>query len=222
MLIATIHIFLFQESPSPPTPTPQPVSSQTVISTLNSTTVSSKHEPSQVPPTSILKPGSGPSIHQSQSQQMQPSQNSSQSNHSQQNQNSQNQIQHNQNQHQHSQNQHQHNQIQHQHSQNQLQHAREQMQHNHSQNQQQLSQNQQPSPADTNNIAMPPAPPERGSSFAVMSMRVKESKRVSFNDAGQQQMQQHAQTQQQQQPPNTLALDESIREDPNVSYIYTV
>lgn len=128
-------------------------------------------------------------------------------------------MQHNQNQHQHSQN-HQHNQIQHQHSQNQLQHTRDQMQHNHSQNQQQLSQNQQPSPADTNN-AMPPAPPERGSSFAVMSMRVKESKRVSFNDAGQQQMQQHAQNQQQQQPPNTLALDESIREDPNVSYIHT-
>lgn len=188
-----------------------------------------------MPPTSILKPGSGPSVHQSQTQQMQLPQNQSQSNHSQQSQNSQNQMQHNQhahsqnqlqhnqnqhqhnqNQHQHNQNQHQHNQNQHQHSQNQLQHTHNQMQHNHSQNQQQLSQNQQPSPADTNN-AMPPAPPERGSSFAVMSMRVKESKRVSFNDAGQQ----HAQSPQQQQPPNTLVLDESIREDPNVSYLYS-
>lgn len=36
---------------------PQPVSSQTVISTVPSTTVSSRLEPSQTPPTSILKPG---------------------------------------------------------------------------------------------------------------------------------------------------------------------
>ena len=53
-----------------------------------------------------------------------------------------------------------------------------------------------------------PPPPERGSSFAVMSMRVKENtKRVSFDTS--------AATP--QPPPNTLQIEETKREDPNVS-----
>nr|XP_008193036.1 PREDICTED: afadin isoform X6 [Tribolium castaneum] len=49
-----------------------------------------------------------------------------------------------------------------------------------------------------------PPPPERGSSFAVMSMRAKENtKRVSFD------------TSPPQPPPNTLQLEETVREDPN-------
>lgn len=52
-----------------------------------------------------------------------------------------------------------------------------------------------------------PPPPERGSSYAVMSMRNKEgTKRVSFNDASA-----AAAT-----PPNNLQLEETVREDPNV------
>lgn len=52
-----------------------------------------------------------------------------------------------------------------------------------------------------------PPPPERGSSYVVMSMRNKEStKRVSFNDASAT-----------PQPPNTLQIEETVREDPNVS-----
>jgi hypothetical protein len=63
-----------------------------------------------------------------------------------------------------------------------------------------------------NNIQIPPPepvappPPERGSSFAVMSMRAKENtKRVSFDTS--------AATP--QPPPTTLQLEETIREDPN-------
>lgn len=60
---------------------------------------------------------------------------------------------------------------------------------------------------------MPP-PPERGSSYAVMSLRNKENtKRVSFNDAS-------AGTA--PIPPNNLQLEETVREDPNVSYFLTL
>lgn len=53
-----------------------------------------------------------------------------------------------------------------------------------------------------------PPPPERGSSFAVMSMRAKENtKRVSFDTSAAVP----------QLPPNTLQLEETVREDPNVS-----
>lgn len=52
-------------------------------------------------------------------------------------------------------------------------------------------------------VAAPP-PPERGSSFAVMSMRNKD-KRVSFNDS----------SPSTPQPPNSLHIEEPIREDPN-------
>ncbi|KAJ8948414.1 hypothetical protein NQ314_008408 [Rhamnusium bicolor] len=128
-----------KESPTPHMPMPQPVSSQTVVSTLPSTTVTSKQELSQVPPTSILKPG-GVSLN---------------NNHN-----------------------------------------------SHNNNHQQLS---QPSPPEVHSA---PPPPERGSSFAVMSMRVKDTtKRVSFNDT--------SAASPAQQPPNTLQIDETIREDPN-------
>ncbi|XP_074039626.1 adherens junction formation factor afadin isoform X2 [Leptinotarsa decemlineata] len=74
--------------------------------------------------------------------------------------------------------------------------------------QQHLQQYQgQPSPEVVN----APPPPERGSSFAVMSMRTKETtKRVSFNDvsAG-------GGISTPSQPPNTLQIEETIREDPN-------
>ncbi|CAH1973561.1 unnamed protein product [Acanthoscelides obtectus] len=84
---------------------------------------------------------------------------------------------------------------------------------------QQQQQQQQHSPIESQ--AQPPAPPERGSSFTVMSMRVKETtKRVSFNDTSANstspQQQQHSpQSPQQSQPPTTLQLDEIVREDPN-------
>ncbi|XP_076271114.1 adherens junction formation factor afadin isoform X9 [Rhynchophorus ferrugineus] len=133
-----------KESPSPQMP--QPVSSQTVISTVPSTTVSSKQEPSQVPPTSILKPGGvntnqiPPVI------------------------NSQREV---------------------------------------------LSTNQGPiSPTETT----APPPPERGSSFAVMSMRAKDGvgKRVSFDPVSTQNN-----VQQTPQIPTSLPVEESVREDPN-------
>ncbi|KAK9888640.1 hypothetical protein WA026_000868 [Henosepilachna vigintioctopunctata] len=61
----------------------------------------------------------------------------------------------------------------------------------------------QNSPTET----IAPPPPERGSSFAVMSMRAKENtKRVSFNDTT---------SPTNPQPPSTLHFDETIREDPN-------
>lgn len=121
-------------------PMPQPVSSQTVVSTLTATTVTSKPESSQIPPTSILKPG-GSNLN------------------------------------------------------------------NNNTNNQQRS---QPSPPESNNA---PPPPERGSSFAVMSMRAKETtKRVSFNDAS---------VSPPQPPPSTLQIEETIREDPNVSALIT-
>lgn len=64
----------------------------------------------------------------------------------------------------------------------------------------------QPEPS----VAPPPPPPERGSSYTVMSMRNKEStKRVSFDTAPVS----VANT------PSSLQLDETVREDPNVSYI---
>jgi hypothetical protein len=70
-----------------------------------------------------------------------------------------------------------------------------------------------------NNIQIPPPepvappPPERGSSFAVMSMRAKENtKRVSFDTS--------AATP--QPPPTTLQLEETIREDPNVTKVFVV
>ncbi|KAG5890255.1 hypothetical protein JTB14_030182 [Gonioctena quinquepunctata] len=81
------------------------------------------------------------------------------------------------------------------------------------QQQQQQNQNQQqyqgqPSPPE---VANAPPPPERGSSFAVMSMRTKETtKRVSFNDVsagGGNSTPAH--------PPSTLQIEETIREDPN-------
>nr|CAH7751362.1 unnamed protein product [Callosobruchus chinensis] len=101
------------------------------------------------------------------------------------------------------------------HSQPQLQQPQQQQQ----QPQQQPQPQQQHSP--TESLAQPPAPPERGSSFAVMSMRVKETpKRVSFNDTSANssppQQQQHSpQSPQQSQPPTTLQLEETVREDPN-------
>lgn len=56
--------------------------------------------------------------------------------------------------------------------------------------------------------APPPPPPERGSSYTVMSMRNKEStKRVSFDTA----------PVSVSNTPSSLQLDETIREDPNVS-----
>ncbi|KAJ8917520.1 hypothetical protein NQ315_005569 [Exocentrus adspersus] len=65
-------------------------------------------------------------------------------------------------------------------------------------------QRSQPSPPESNSA---PPPPERGSSFAVMSMRAKETtKRVSFNDAS---------VSPPQPPPSTLQIEETIREDPN-------
>ena len=52
-----------------------------------------------------------------------------------------------------------------------------------------------------------PPPPERGSSYTVMSLRNKEgTKRVSFNDASAT-----------PQPPTNLQIEETVREDPNVS-----
>ncbi|XP_056630189.1 afadin isoform X2 [Diorhabda sublineata] len=71
-------------------------------------------------------------------------------------------------------------------------------------------QTQQPSPPEVDSA---PPPPERGSSFTVMSMRTKEStKRVSFNDASAAAATNSASP---IQPPNTLQLEETIREDPN-------
>ncbi|XP_030761421.1 afadin isoform X2 [Sitophilus oryzae] len=129
---------------------PQPVSSQTVITSVPSTTVSSKQEPTHVPPTSILKPGGV-------NQQAPPP------------------VINNNN------------------------HQREV----HVTNQ---------GPASPTEISAPP-PPERGSSFAIMSLRAKEgvSKRVSFDPAS---------TQNNIQPPpqvpNTLPIEETTkREDPN-------
>ncbi|KAI4465248.1 afadin [Holotrichia oblita] len=64
--------------------------------------------------------------------------------------------------------------------------------------------NQQPPPEP-----QAPPPPERGSSYAVMSLRNKEgTKRVSFNDASAT-----------PQPPTNLQIEETVREDPNVSMI---
>ncbi|XP_049822750.1 afadin isoform X1 [Aethina tumida] len=121
-----------KESPTPHLP--QAVSSQTVISTLTATTVSSKLEPSQAPPTSILKPGVSQTT------------NSTPNN---------------------------------------------------------INNHQQHSPIET----VAPPPPERGSSFAVMSMRAKENtKRVSFDTSA---------TPVSQPAPNNLQLEETIREDPN-------
>ncbi|XP_072396641.1 afadin isoform X2 [Diabrotica undecimpunctata] len=58
-----------------------------------------------------------------------------------------------------------------------------------------------------------PPPPERGSSFTIMSMRTKETtKRVSFNDAS---AAAAAASVTPVQPPNTLQIEETIREDPN-------
>lgn len=63
---------------------------------------------------------------------------------------------------------------------------------------------QEPVPA----VAPPPPPPERGSSYTVMSMRNKEStKRVSFDTA----------PVSVSNTPSSLQLDDTIREDPNVS-----
>lgn len=57
-------------------------------------------------------------------------------------------------------------------------------------------------------VAAPPPPPERGSSYTVMSMRNKETtKRVSFDTA----------PVSVSNTPSTLQLEETIREDPNVS-----
>lgn len=57
-------------------------------------------------------------------------------------------------------------------------------------------------------VAAPPPPPERGSSYTVMSMRNKETtKRVSFETA----------PVSVSNTPSTLQLEETIREDPNVS-----
>ncbi|KAJ8958851.1 hypothetical protein NQ318_019615 [Aromia moschata] len=56
-------------------------------------------------------------------------------------------------------------------------------------------------------VSAAPPPPERGSSFAVMSMRAKETtKRVSFDTSAATSV---------QQPPSTLHIEETIREDPN-------
>lgn len=75
-------------------------------------------------------------------------------------------------------------------------------------NQQQQQQQQQVSPPEP----VAPPPPERGSSFAVMSMRTKEStKRVSFDTSTAS-----------PQPPTTLQLEENIREDPNVFCSFSV
>lgn len=46
-----------KESPTPHMPQPQPVSSQTVVTSVSSTTATSKQEINNLPPTSILKPG---------------------------------------------------------------------------------------------------------------------------------------------------------------------
>ncbi|KAJ8985822.1 hypothetical protein NQ317_012062 [Molorchus minor] len=115
-------------------PTPQPVATQSVSSSISSTTTAtSKQEQPQIPPTSILKPGSSGGSHT-------------------------------------------------------------------------ICQPQSSVPE----TSVAPPPPERGSSFAVMSMRAKETtKRVSFNDTS------AASPAQQQQPPNTLHVEEPIREDPN-------
>ncbi|ERL86746.1 hypothetical protein D910_04152 [Dendroctonus ponderosae] len=134
-----------KESPTPHMP--QPVSSQTVISTVPSTTVSSRQEQTQPPPASILKPGGNNS-------QVSPSAQS-------------NVI------------------------------SRE----SHATNQ------RPPSPAEP--ILAPP-PPERGSSFAVMSMRGKDSKRVSFDPVSTQNN-----IQQQSPIPTSLPVKENAREDPN-------
>lgn len=55
-----------------------------------------------------------------------------------------------------------------------------------------------------------PPPPERGSSYVIMSLHNKEgTKRVTFNDAS-------AVT-----PPSSLPIEEAVREDPNVSFTFT-
>ncbi|XP_050309768.1 afadin isoform X3 [Anthonomus grandis grandis] len=136
-----------KESPTPHMP--QPVSSQTVISTVPSTTVSSRQEPSQIPPTSILKPGGA-----------------------------------------------------------NTQPPAPAMTNNVPARENQLI-NRPPSPVD--HIAAPP-PPERGSSFAVMSMRAKDGagKRVSFEPVSTQNTSPHS-----PQAPNSLSVKENVREDPN-------
>uniref|UniRef100_A0AAR5PTA2 Afadin n=1 Tax=Dendroctonus ponderosae TaxID=77166 RepID=A0AAR5PTA2_DENPD len=134
-----------KESPTPHMP--QPVSSQTVISTVPSTTVSSRQEQTQPPPASILKPGGN------NSQVSPPAQSNVISRES------------------------------------------------HATNQ------RPPSPAEP--ILAPP-PPERGSSFAVMSMRGKDSKRVSFDPVSTQNN-----IQQQSPIPTSLPVKENAREDPN-------
>ncbi|CAH1129505.1 unnamed protein product [Ceutorhynchus assimilis] len=70
--------------------------------------------------------------------------------------------------------------------------------------------NQRP-PSPVEYIAAPP-PPERGSSFAIMSMRAKETagKRVSFESVSTQNI-----TQTPPQIPTSLAVKENVREDPN-------
>ncbi|XP_060518746.1 uncharacterized protein LOC132697342 isoform X2 [Cylas formicarius] len=136
-----------KESPIPQH-MPQPVSSQTVISTVPSATVSSKQEPSQLPPTSILKPGVTNTMS------------------------------------------------------NNISAINTSNFHN-SQLNQPLN-HRQPSPTEP----LAPPPPERGSSFAVMSMRAKEgTKRVSFDTSN------SATTP--QPPPNNLPLEQNLREDPN-------
>ncbi|XP_066262035.1 afadin isoform X1 [Euwallacea similis] len=139
-----------KESPIPHMPQPQPVSSQTVVSTVPSTTVSSRQEPTQQPPTSILKSGvigtcqlPPPSIT------------------------------------------------------NVSRESREV----HLPTQRPLS------PVE---YSAPP-PPERGSSFAVMSMRAKDAgKRVSFEPVSN-----HNNIQSPPQIPNSLPVKETVREDPN-------
>ncbi|CAH1117411.1 unnamed protein product [Phaedon cochleariae] len=68
----------------------------------------------------------------------------------------------------------------------------------------------QPSPPEVAPASTIPPPPERGSSFAVMSMRAKDTtKRVSFNDAS------GAGNGGVAVPPTTLPIEENVREDPN-------
>lgn len=66
-----------------------------------------------------------------------------------------------------------------------------------------------------------PPPPERGSSFAVMSMRGARgeavTKRVSFNDTSAASASSEQTQAGRQEPPSTLLLEETVREDPNVS-----
>lgn len=56
-----------------------------------------------------------------------------------------------------------------------------------------------------------PPPPERGSSYVIMSLHNKEgTKRVTFNDSSA------------ASPPSNLPIEETVREDPNVSIIYMI